>query len=66
MIITKHFITSYRIDGLKEDLKKRKMLQSEFARAVGISSSHMSRIVSGHKRVSEEYMKKIKRIIGVN
>lgn len=51
----------YKIEGLKEDLKKAGKTQEELARFVGMDRHHMNHIILGKHLVTSDRLEKIKK-----
>lgn len=51
---------------VKSELKERHISQKAFAKAIGVGESHLSDLLSGRRRLTNELAKKIEELLGIN
>lgn len=52
--------------SIKEALKERKVSQKEFAKAIGISASHLSEILNGSRKISLSFAEATEELLGIS
>ena len=52
--------------SIKEALKERKVSQKEFAKAIGISASHLSEILNGGRKISLSFAESAEELLGIS
>ena len=52
--------------SIKEALKERKVSQKDFAKAIGISASHLSEILNGGRKISLSFAEATEELLGIS
>lgn len=66
MLESKCYIATPPGAAIKEQLDDRGMTQKEFARQMGISEEHISKLINGEVHLTPEMAEKLEMVLGVS